>query len=38
MAVKSKFVQYYVEGDDEKKLVDVLKTDLDSLNQEKSKS
>lgn len=28
MAVKSKFVQYYVEGDDEKKLVDVLKTDL----------
>lgn len=28
MAVKSKFVQYYVEGDDEKKLVDVLKTEL----------
>lgn len=26
--MKSKFVQYYVEGDDEKKLVDVLKTDL----------
>lgn len=26
--MKSKYVQYYVEGDDEKKLVDVLKTDL----------
>ena len=26
--MKSKFVQYYVEGDDEKKLIDVLKTDL----------
>lgn len=27
-SVKSKFVQYYVEGDDEKTLVDVLKTKL----------
>lgn len=26
--MKSKFVQYYVEGDDEKKIIDVLKTDL----------
>lgn len=26
--MKSKFVQYYVEGDDEKKLINVLKTDL----------
>lgn len=26
--MKSKFVQYYVEGDDEKKLIEVLKTDL----------
>lgn len=29
--MKSKFVQYYVEGDDEKKLIDVLKTDLGVL-------
>ena len=29
--MKSKFVQYYVEGDDEKKLVDVLKTDLGAI-------
>lgn len=26
--VKTKYIQYYVEGDDEKKLLDILKTDL----------
>ena len=26
--MKSKYMLYYVEGDDEKKLLDVLKTDL----------
>ena len=28
LALKSKYVLYYVEGDDEKKLLDILKTDL----------
>ena len=29
--VKSKFVQYYVEGEDEEKLINVLKTDLKAI-------
>ena len=29
--MKSKFVQYYVEGEDEEKLINVLKTDLKAI-------